>query len=333
MSPRPRLVVLRALGLGDYLTGIPALRALAAAFPDHRRLLAAPAGLAGLAGHVGLVDAVVDTPGLVRLAPELQEAHVAVDLHGRGPASQRLLLDARPARLISFAHHQVPSTAGGPSWRADEHEVTRWCRMLAENGIPADPGRLGIEPPLRPVAAHVRGATVVHPGAASPARRWPLDRWAAVVRSEVVGGRRVVITGSRREAPLAGQLASMAGLGPDTVLAGRTDLVDLAGVVAASDRVVSGDTGVAHLATALSTPSVVLFGPVSPARWGPPADRPWHRALWAGQTGDPHGQQVDPGLLTLSVEEVIDTLATLPAITGERAACPAAGRFCEPQGG
>ncbi len=312
MSGRPRLVVLRALGLGDYLTGIPALRGLAVAFPDHRRLLVAPAGIAALARHVGLIEAVVDTPRLVPLAPALHQPDVAVDLHGRGPESQRLLLDCRPDRLVSFTHAQVPATLGAPHWRADEHEVWRWCRMLSESGIPADPSRLDIQAPPRPVATQVRGATVVHPGAASPARRWPPERWAAVARAEMACGRKVVITGNQGEAQLAGRVAAMAGLGPTAVLAGRTDLLGLAAVVAASDRVVSGDTGVAHLATALGTPSVVLFGPVSPAHWGPPRDRPWHRALWAGETGDPHGQQVDAGLLAVSVNDVLHALADLP---------------------
>ena len=54
------LVVLRALGLGDLLTAVPALRALACAYPRHRRILAAPAWLAPLALHTGAVDVVHD---------------------------------------------------------------------------------------------------------------------------------------------------------------------------------------------------------------------------------------------------------------------------------
>ncbi|MGH8904921.1 MAG: glycosyltransferase family 9 protein, partial [Egibacteraceae bacterium] len=60
MTARPRLVVLRALGLGDFLTAVPALRALAQAYPDHRRMLAAPASLAPLAA---LLDGAVRGPG------------------------------------------------------------------------------------------------------------------------------------------------------------------------------------------------------------------------------------------------------------------------------
>jgi ADP-heptose:LPS heptosyltransferase len=88
--------------------------------------------------------------------------------------------------------------------------------------------------------------------------------------------------------------------------------MELAAAVSAAARVVSGDTGVAHLATALRRPSVVLFGPTSPLLWGPPPGRPWHRALWAGMTGDPHADTPDRGLLRLHVTDVLGALADLP---------------------
>ena len=65
---------------------------------------------------------------------------------------------------------------------------------------------------------------------------------------------------------------------------------------------------------------MVLFGPTSPALWGPPPDRPWHRALWAGTSGDPHGQLPDPGLLAIDVDQVTEALADLPAAPAPRPA-------------
>jgi ADP-heptose:LPS heptosyltransferase len=82
-------------------------------------------------------------------------------------------------------------------------------------------------------------------------------------------------------------------------------LLELAAPVAAARAVICPDTGVAHLATALGTPSVVLFGPVPPSEWGPPPDRPQHVALWAGRRGDPHAGEPDPGLLALTPGEVV----------------------------
>jgi ADP-heptose:LPS heptosyltransferase len=122
-----------------------------------------------------------------------------------------------------------------------------------------------------------------------------------VARAEERRGRRVVITGGRSEAALANEVAGRAGLLADRVLAGRTDVLDLAAVVAESAWVLCADTGVAHLATALRRPSVVLFGPMPPALWGPPADRPWHIPLHRG-----------PRLDAISVDDVLDAVARLP---------------------
>jgi ADP-heptose:LPS heptosyltransferase len=307
--PRPALVVLRALGLGDLLTAVPALKALAAAVPG-RRVLLAPASLAEVVA-APLGYEVLDVHG-VRAVPatlpdEAAECDVAVNLHGRGPQSHAALRRLRPSRLIAFA----ADGHDGPPWREDEHEVRRWCRLLEQHGIPADPSALDLKPPSVPAPEPARGATLVHPGAASAARRWPLESWASVIASELAAGHRVAITGGAGEVELAHRLASAAGLEEDVVLAGRTTVAELAAAVAAAERVVCGDTGVAHLATALRTPSVVLFGPTAPARWGPPRDRPIHRALWAGRTGDPHAAQPDPGLLEIPPETVIDELATL----------------------
>jgi ADP-heptose:LPS heptosyltransferase len=307
---QPVLVALRALGLGDLLTAVPALRALADAFPGHRRVLAAPRALTPLALLTGTVDGVVPAVPLAPLPRALHGPDLAVNLHGRGPESHRVLAELNPGRTIAFANPGEGVT--GPRWRADEHEVARWCRLLSESGVPADPSRLGIRAPPVAVPDLVRGATVVHPGAASASRRWPAERFAAVARAERAAGRTVVVTGGRDEIPLARRVATGGGLPGAAVLAGRTCLLELAAVVAAAGRVVCGDTGVSHLATALGTPSVTLFGPVSPRLWGPPADRPRHRALWAGREGDPHADHPDPGLLRLGVPDVVEALASLP---------------------
>jgi ADP-heptose:LPS heptosyltransferase len=308
---RPLLLVLRALGLGDFLTALPALRALADAFPDHRRLLAAPLALEPLVRLTGVADAMLDVARLEPLeSPDAPD--VAVNLHGRGPQSHRVLLGTRPRRLIAFAHPRASGPGLAPRWRTDEHEVARWCRLLVAHGIPADPGRLELPPPAVAVSPAAVGATLIHPGAASEARRWPVDRWAALARAEATAGRQVILTAGPGEIDLARAVARRAGLDAGVVQAGA-DLVQLAALVRAASRVVVGDTGVAHLATALGTPSVVLFGPTSPALWGPPPERRQHRALWAGLSGDPHGARVAPGLLAISVSEVQAALAGLDA--------------------
>ena len=146
--------------------------------------------------------------------------------------------------------------------------------------------------------------------ASAMVRRWPVERWALVARGEVARGRQVVVTAGPGERGLAAEVARRAGGGTAVIATDR--LLELAGLVAGAGRVACGDTGVAHLATALGRPSVLLFGPTPPARWGPPPG-PRHRVLWAGRTGDPLGDRPDPGLLEIGPPDVLTALDALPA--------------------
>jgi ADP-heptose:LPS heptosyltransferase len=301
-------VVLRPLGLGDLLTGVPAIRAIRTAVPDHRLVLATTAPLEPLARLIDVVDEVLPARELEPLDWTGPPPELAVDLHGKGPASHVVVADLHPERLLTFDSPGFP----GPTWYAGEHEVRRWCRLVTEGlGVPADPDALDLAVPAVPPP--VRDVAVVHPGAAYPGRRWPPERFAAVARHLAAAGHEVVVTGGAAEASLAREVVAGAGLAESAVLAGRTTSLELAAVVAAARVVVSGDTGVAHLASAYRRPSVVLFGPVSPALWGPPP-RAQHVVLWHGDgTGDPWGTELDPALARISVDEVTDALDSLLA--------------------
>jgi ADP-heptose:LPS heptosyltransferase len=305
-----RVAILRPLGLGDFLTAMPAYRGVRRHFPDAELLLGCPPNLAELANLTGLFDRLVATLPLAPLAPAFDGVDVAIDLHGRGPESMRVLLDARPARLISFENALVPQTAGMPTWRADEHEVRRWCRMLQHAGITCDPEELDLPVPTVEAPPFCNRATIIHPGAASVARQWPVERWVDVVRAEHARGRDVVLTGGAAERDIAMQIANGSDVAPSHVLAGRTSLLELAAAVHACGRVVSGDTGISHVATAYRRPSVTLFGPISPRLWGPP-ERPQHIELWAGESGDPHAWMTDRGLLRIEARDVVEALARL----------------------
>lgn len=307
----PRAIVLRSLGLGDGLSAVPALRALRSALRDHELVLAGPAGVGRMLAKAGIVDEVLAMPALVGANPQWPEAKdvipatsfrpdIAVNLHGRGPQSHRFLKALAPAGWVSFANAE--SGVAGPTWREDENERARWCRLVSSTlGVPADPDDVRL--PAPPGDESAAGAVVVHPGAASAARRWPVERWADVV-AKIATEHRVLITGTAREADLAHRLARLASLPAEQVFAGRTDITRLSALVAAARLVLCGDTGVAHLASAFGTPSVVLFGPTSPGRWGPPASGP-HTALWHGPTeGDPHADRPHAALLDITVREV-----------------------------
>jgi ADP-heptose:LPS heptosyltransferase len=225
-----------------------------------------------------------------------------------------LLLAGSPSRVLAYANREV--AVQGPIWNPREHEVHRWCRLAAwgAGDIAAtlcDPTDLFLEyTPERRVRSadgtpgqaagspgRRAGAVVVHPGSASVTRRWPGERFAAVAAALARRGIPVVVTGGSAEASMCRRLASRAGLGSAADLSGRLTLPNLVSLLRRSRLLICGDTGVAHLATALRTPSVLLFGLTEPARWGPLVDPHLHRVLWHGPPDRPdrRGGPGDPG--------------------------------------
>lgn len=318
---RPVALALRALGLGDFLTGLPALSLLRQALPDHSVVLAAPAVFAPIVPYVAAIDQLLPTGELMPLDRCYAGVDVAVDLHGKGPESRRLLAELQPARLVGFAD----PTAGvpGPPWYAGEHEVARWCRLVATafnldgTSWPSVVGAVDV-----PEDDVVEGLTLVHPGAAAVSRRWPADRFAKVATQLRREGHHVVVTGGKAERSLAEEVAAASGV--PTML--DLPLPRLLSVVAAARVVVCGDTGIAHVSSNYRSPSVLLFGPVRPAEWGPPDD-PVHRVIFYGDgTGDPHGTDPDPALLRITVPEVLDAVRQVMDVAAAERQPQPAGR-------
>ncbi len=328
------VLALRALGLGDALTGVPALRGLRRAHPGARLVIACPSAVGSLLRRHGVVDDVLDVSGLAPLAPDAlvraaqratpglrgrleRGVDVGVNLHGDGPQSATALAALDPVVTLAPASAVVP---GGLPLDPAAHEVDRWCALVRAAGGPC--GREDLVLPalarLREEAAPAERVVVLHPGAASGSRRWPAPRWAALAEHLVAAGERVVVTGTPAEGPLCAAVTARAG----EDWCGRLDLPGLTEVVAAAALLVCGDTGVAHVATAARTPSVLLFGPTPPSRWGPAIDTDAHAVLWPvddadaappGGGGDPHGDAVDPVLERITVADVVSAVASLAA--------------------
>jgi heptosyltransferase-2 len=97
-----------------------------------------------------------------------------------------------------------------------------------------------------------------------PARQWPAERFAALGRELIAGGRAVLVSGTAGEAGTCDEVATLAGPGARSI-AGRTDLPTLAALVADASLAVCNDSGLAHLAGAVGTPTVTLYGSTSSA--------------------------------------------------------------------
>jgi heptosyltransferase-2 len=141
----------------------------------------------------------------------------------------------------------LPTEWPRPELRVPEAEVGAWRARRA----PADG---------RPIVA-------IAPGAVGPSKRWPAEFYAELARQLSDQGFSVWILGGLDERPIASAITSVAG--PHTRdLTGR-DLRDAIIALAAADAVVSNDSGLLHVAAALGTPTVGIFGPTSPWHWAP----------------------------------------------------------------
>lgn len=107
-----------------------------------------------------------------------------------------------------------------------------------------------------------RPVVALFPGANGEARRWPAGRFAALAGRLTADGRRVLVLGGPGDEPLTRAVwQAGAATGECEDLGGRTSLLELAGVLAGCDALVTNDTGPMHLAAALDTPVVALEGP------------------------------------------------------------------------
>jgi len=110
---------------------------------------------------------------------------------------------------------------------------------------------------------------VIYPGASIAEKRWGGERFSAVAKQLESGGYREVVVGGKEDRPAGNMIAGSAGLN----LAGMTTLAETAAVIARSSLVISGDSGVLHIAVGLNIPTVSLFGPSSEAKWAPQGEK------------------------------------------------------------
>lgn len=160
------------------------------------------------------------------------------------------------------------------------HQADSWMALGAVLGLPpgrtlpwlalSDADRAWALAQLEPLPG--KGPLVaLHPGS-DPAYRWPADRWGLLADALVSRhGARLFITGGPGDSALAAAVAAGAGV-PVRDLAGRTSLGRMAALLAAADAVVSVDTCATHIASAVGTPCVALFGAGDPDIWRPYGD-------------------------------------------------------------
>ncbi|WP_437081285.1 glycosyltransferase family 9 protein [Streptomyces sp. enrichment culture] len=285
----PRTLVVRLDSAGDVLLSGPAVRAVAAG-SSYTAMLCGPQGAPAAALLPGVDRVLVHHAAWVGFAPprtSREECDLLLDAlaadrfdralvlvsHHQSPLPAALLLALAgigdtaadctdyPGSLLSLRHRRRPG----------RHEAEAALDLARDFGYPlpaGDDGALRIlEPPETVGLTGPDPYLVVHPGAAVPARAWSPQRAARAVAALHDAGHRVVVTGGPAERELTARVAGRHAL---DLGGGTRDLHELAGVLAGARAVVTGNTGPAHLASAVGTPVACLFAPVVPAeRWRP----------------------------------------------------------------
>ena len=143
---------------------------------------------------------------------------------------------------------------------------------------------------------------LVNPGAGWGAKRWPVERYAAVAKEFVDRGCRVLVNAGPGEEQLADVIVKETGGAAITL---NSSLEHLIAVTRRVALVIAGDTGPLHLACALGKPVVGIYGPTDPSRNGPFGTR--FKVLRHPDSRRDHTRHEEPeaGLLTIQTNEVL----------------------------
>ena len=292
-----RLLIVRLGALGDVVHAIPVAAALRRAFPAARIDWLVSAKHREILDLVPVIDRrlVINDRGatsggtsLVAAIGELRRSRydVAIDLQGliksavlaRSSGARRVVgfssryTRERAARLF-YTDAYDPGRGGLFDPNETRHVVDINLGLLSVLGVAAAAREFPIEDVDSDAARTLGQQTggryaLLNPGAAWPNKRWPPARLAAIATELRArhGLMSVVLWGPGEEALAADVVAGADGA---AVLSPKTTIADLVALARGAALMVSGDTGPTHLAAALGTPIVGIYGPTRPARNGP----------------------------------------------------------------
>jgi len=274
----PNILLVRFSAIGDILLMTPLIRALRQRHPDAGITVVTKAEFAPLLAHNPRITEVIGWDpgsGLEGLGRRLrQEAWThRLDLHGS--LRSRALRWRVRGRWTGYPKHRLDRAVlirTKRNWYRDSRTVAeryfdaaRGLEVVPDAGPPeVFLPRPAIDAAGAFLSSRGLGTTrqliALAPGAAHFTKRWPPHHWAALVKRLVDGGNDVVLVGGPADRADA-ESAAAAGEAAAVSAAGAFDLLGSAALLKRARALVSGDTGVMHLATAVGTPVLALFGP------------------------------------------------------------------------
>ena len=337
-----KVAVLKGGGIGDFLVSTPALRALRKAAPSAEIILLTTPDLEALGRRYRTIDRTIVVPPYVGVrAGAVDEAtqeeffgrmraeqlDLALQWHGGGPNSNPFVRRLGARVTAGFRGHDAVALDYWLPYDHRRHEVLRYLDLVALLG--GKPDGLELELPLQPEdfgdlarlgdrvdhQALAGGRYIgVHASAGGPSRRWAAERFAVVADAlldefDLAGC--LVTAGEGQEEDSARVVAEVRRRDRVVDLGGRTTLGALAALISQLRLYVTNDSGPAHIATALGTPSVIVFGSANPINWAP-LEQAWHRVVanwgtpcrWLIRDGCPDSPEVEC-LRSVEVEPVL----------------------------
>ena len=278
-STPQNILVIRPGGIGDAVLLIPVIFDLKDTYPDARITVLAEKRNGAIftlcpAIHKivyydrpgefltvirGVYDVIIDTEQWHRLSAVVARLVRALVKIGFDTNERR--------RMFT---HPIP-------YSHDDYEAVSFAHLLEPLGIKTGGVEMGAPFLSLPDAASSKAAVllellhgepfmVVFPGASIPERRWGADRFRRVAEMLSAFGVKIVVAGGKEDRR-QGEVITGGGLGLN--LAGLTSLPETAAVIQKSAMLLSGDSGVLHIAAGLGVPTVSLFGPGRAKKWAP----------------------------------------------------------------
>lgn len=297
-----KIAILRALNLGDLLCTVPAFRSLRKALPKaHITLISLPWAkefveifnhyfddFIEFPGYFGLPEREFRAEGIIKFLKEVQNRQfdLAIQMQGNGSITNSLisLFHAKTTAGFYPSAGFCPNSSTFLPYPNNLPEINRHLKLMDFLGFPSKGEHL--EFPFNHKGKNqykIKEKYVcLHPGAGNQDKRWGLEKFGQVGDHLIKQGFKLIITGTKEEKSLADKLM-MFFSGNAVNLAGSTSLSMLAYLIKNSTLLISNDTGVAHLADALKTPSIVIFKTSDPLRWAP-LNTQLHRVVLAQQT-------------------------------------------------
>lgn len=333
---RMDIAVVVAGGVTETLHATPLLRTLRAGEPESRIVLLCPASAATLWGGLPGVDQTLPVKAL-DTRPSLAAAfEVWLQLRRRRLDAVLLCSTAASLRIAAYLAGVPRRLAPGGGLTAllltdrgrlgaDEGQASVWLRLASLLGIEAQLHATRFEPGdearsratrmlIESCDAEGQLWVALAPGSGAPGgdgseQRWEPQRYALLANAIAQrSGAQVILVGTPEERP--GVEATMLDLGVGVVdFSGERDLRVTAAIIARCDVLIAADGPLLHLAAAVGTRAVGLFGPTSGAVWGPYGGD--HRVLQALPAAAEDGEGEGPIMERIRVEDVLAALDTL----------------------